>query len=276
MSYLDYLNKERIPHNWCAGCGHGLPLSAIARACEDLRLDKNKAVTVSGIGCWSRADGFLDLNSLHTTHGRPIAFATGVKIAKPELTVLVTAGDGDCVTIGGNHFIHAARRNVDITVIISNNYIYGTTGGQYSSTTPTGSKTATSILGHIERPLDVCALAGAAGATYVARSVCDNVLQNAKLISDGVRHKGFSLIEFLSPCPTHYGRKNGLMRMSDGLKFLHDCTYPVAAAAKLTEEQKAGKLPVGKLIEIQGIDDYSDAYDKLIIKAREAAQYEKN
>jgi 2-oxoglutarate ferredoxin oxidoreductase subunit beta len=270
MSYLDYLNKERLPHNWCAGCGHGLALSSIARACEALSLNKFNAVTVSGIGCWSRADGFLDLNAMHTTHGRAIAFATGIKVAKPELTVLVTAGDGDGVTIGGNHFIHAARRNVDLTVIISNNYIYGTTGGQYSSTTPTGSKTQTSVLGFIERPLDVCALASTAGATYVARGVCDNVVQNAKLIADGMRHKGFSLIEILSPCPTHYGRSNGLRRLSDGVKFLHDSTYPVTAADKLTEEQKTGKLPVGKLVEIQGIDDYSGAYAKLIAKVQEA------
>ena len=270
MSYRDYLNHERLPHKWCSGCGHGLCLSAIARACDAIGLDKNNAVTVSGIGCWSWADSYLDLNSLHTTHGRPIAFATGVKIAKPELTVLVTSGDGDAATIGGNHLIHAARRNVDITLIVSNNYIYGMTGGQYSSTTTTGAVTQTSSFGHVERPLDVCAVAGAAGATYVARGICDNVLQNAKLIEGGMKHKGFALIELLSPCPTHYGRNNNLRRMSDGVKFLHANSYPAAAADKLSEEQKAGKFPVGKLVEIQGVDDYSSAYAGIIAKAQEA------
>lgn len=260
MSYQDYINQDRIPHTWCSGCGHGLVLSSLARACDELQLDTHKSAFVSGIGCWSRADSFLNFNAMHATHGRAVSFATGIKIARPELTVVACTGDGCSVTIGGNHFIHAARRNIDMTVIISNNYNYGTTGGQYSSTTPTGSITATSALGHIERPMDICALAAAAGATYVARGVCDDVLQNAKLIADGIRHKGFSVVEVLSPCPTQYGRKNKMPRMSECIKWMHDQTYRTNSTVASVD----GKLPIGKLVELEGVEDYGTSYAKII------------
>ena len=268
MSYMDYINQDRIPHTWCSGCGHGLVLSSVARACDELKLDVHQSAFVSGIGCWSRADSFLNFNAIHATHGRAISFATGIKVANPKLNVVVCAGDGCAVTIGGNHFIHAARRNVDITVIISNNYNYGTTGGQYSSTTPTGAITATSPLGHIERPMDVCAVAAAAGATYVARGVCDEVLQNAKLIADGMRHKGFSVIEILSPCPTQFGRKNNMPRMSDFLKMTHEITYHT----KNTVATVDGKLPLGKLVEIEGVEDYSTGYQRIVALAQGEVQ----
>lgn len=260
MSYMDYINQDRIPHTWCSGCGHGLVLSSVARACDELHLDTHNSAFVSGIGCWSRADSFLNFNALHATHGRAISYATGIKVANPDLNVVVCAGDGCAVTIGGNHFIHAARRNIDMTVIISNNYNYGTTGGQYSSTTPTGAITATSALGHIERPLDVCAVAAAAGATYVARGVCDDVLQNAKLIADGMCHKGFAVIEILSPCPTQFGRKNQMPRMFDCVKKMHEQTYRTTG----TVQHSDGRLPIGKLVEIDGIEDYSTSYKKII------------
>lgn len=263
MSYMDYLNQERIPHNWCMGCGHGLALKSVAMACDTLKIDRLGTVAVSGIGCWSRADGFLNFNSLHTTHGRALAFATGIKTANPALNVIVATGDGCCATIGGNHLIHAARRNLDITVIVSNNFNYGTTGGQYSSTTPTGGITKTSPLGHIERPLDVCKLSAAAGATFVARGICDDVLGNAKLITSGIAHKGFSIIEILSPCTMQYGRLNGMPRLSQGVKYLYKNSYPVTSEGKLSEEEKAGKLAVGKLVEIDNVDDYSTSYAKI-------------
>lgn len=272
MSYIDYLNTNRFPHKMCAGCGHGLSMGAVARALEELNIDPHNLVAVSGIGCWARLDGYLSCNSFHGTHGRALAFATGIKVANPELTVIAACGDGDGATIGGNHLIHAARRNIDITVIMANNYNYGTTGGQYSSTTPEGSITATSVYGHIERGLDVCSLVAAAGATYVARTTCDNVLQAKKFIVEGVRHKGFSFIEILSPCPTHYGKNNAFKRPSDMIKGLQKVVYPVAKADSLSAEEKRGKLAVGKLVEINDELDYSTKYEKLRALAQKEAE----
>lgn len=272
MSHLDYLNTRRFPHKMCSGCGHGMVMGAVARALDELKIDPHKLVVVSGIGCASRLDGYLNCNSFHGTHGRSLAFATGIKTARPELTVIDVCGDGDGATIGGNHLIHAARRNVDITVILMNNYNYGTTGGQYSSTTPEGSYTATSVYGHIERGLDVCDLARAAGATFVARATCDNVNQVKNYIVQGVRHKGFSLIEVLSPCPTHFGKNNAYARPSDMLKRLKDITYPVASADKLSAEDKREKLAVGLICSDDTVGDYSTKYDELRECARKEAK----
>ena len=263
MSYLDYLNTRRFPHKMCSGCGHGMVMGAVARALEELDIDPHKLVAVSGIGCASRLDGYLNCNSFHGTHGRSLAFATGIKTAKPELTVICACGDGDGATIGGNHLIHAARRNVDITVILMNNCNYGTTGGQYSSTTPEGSITATSVYGHIERGLDVCSLAIAAGATYVARATCDNVLQAKTYIVEGVRHKGFSLIEVLSPCPTHFGKNTSYARPSDMIQALKEVTYPVSRADSMSDEERKGKLALGRLVCDDTQQDYSTKYDAL-------------
>lgn len=270
MSYIDYLNTSRFPHKMCAGCGHGLSMGAVARALDELKIDPHKLVAVSGIGCWARLDGYLNCNSFHGTHGRALAYATGIKTANPELTVIAACGDGDGATIGGNHLVHCARRNIDITVIIANNYNYGTTGGQYSSTTPEGSITATSVYGHIERGLDICKLVEAAGATYVARTTCDNVMQAKQFIVEGVRHKGFSLIEILSPCPTHYGKNNALARPSDAIKALRDVTYPIAKADSLSPAEKRQKLALGKLVEINDELDYSSKY----VNVREIAAKE--
>lgn len=272
MAYLDVLNTKRFPHKMCAGCGHGMVMGAVARALDELAIDPHKLVAVSGIGCAARMDGYLNCNSFHGTHGRAIAFATGIKAANPELTVITFGGDGDSATIGGNHLIHAARRNIDITVVIANNYNYGTTGGQYSSTTPEGSITTTSVYGHIERGLDICKLVAAAGGTYVARATCDNVNMVKKLIVDGVNHKGFSLIEVLSPCPTHYGKNNSYPRPSDLINSLKDVTYPVAMEDKLSCEQKLGKLAIGKIVDIDGVGDYSSKYE--LLRERAAAAKE--
>ncbi len=263
MSHLDFLYTDRFPHKMCSGCGHGMAMGAVARALDELQIDPHNLVAVSGIGCWARLDSYLNCNSFHGTHGRALAFATGIKAANPDLTVIAACGDGDGATIGGNHLIHAARRNIDITVIMANNYNYGTTGGQYSSTTPEGSITATSVFGHIERGLDVCKLVEAAGGTYIARTTCDNVLQAKKYIVEGVRHKGFSFIEILSPCPTHFGKNNAYTRPSDMIKALREVTYPVTKGNSMTAEEKYGKLATGKLVEIDGILDYCTKYEEL-------------
>ncbi|MCL2822077.1 MAG: thiamine pyrophosphate-dependent enzyme [Firmicutes bacterium] len=189
----------------------------LAVAIENLGIDRDKVCLVSGIGCSSRIAGYMDFNTLHTTHGRAVAFATGVKVANPDMTVIVAAGDGDISAIGGNHLIHAARRNLDITVIVLNNDIYGMTGGQFSPTTPMGDLATTAPYGNIDRPFDIAKLAVGAGATYTAKGSAYHVPQTIKVIQDGIAHKGFSLIDCLSSCPTYYGRKN---KKGDAVKML--------------------------------------------------------
>lgn len=271
MTYKDYLYTKKFPMYWCAGCGGGLILGGIVRAFEELQLDPKMTVAVSGIGCWGMADSFLNVNGLHGTHGRAIAYATGIKLANPNLNVIVFCGDGDGVTIGGNHFIHAARRNVDLTVIMSNNYNYGTTGGQYSATTPENSITPTSRYGHIEQGFDVCDLARAAGASYVARSTCDNVLLTKKLVVDGIRHKGFSFIEVMSTCPTHYGKNNKLPSAVEEINWLKERAVTVEQAAKMSDGELSGRIMVGKIVERDG-DDYSKKYLKVIERAKKAKE----
>ncbi|HCJ58399.1 MAG TPA: 2-oxoacid:ferredoxin oxidoreductase subunit beta, partial [Clostridiaceae bacterium] len=195
IKYDDYLIKEKLPLFWCSGCGNGTVLGAILRAFATLELDKKNTVVVTGIGCWGKADDYISTNTFHGTHGRALSFATGIKLANPKLKVIALMGDGDGATIGGNHLIHTARRNVDITAIVVNNFNYGMTGGQYSGTTPEDSYTATSRYGHIEPGFDLCKLVEAAGAPYVARGSAYNVVQLEKLIRDGIEKKGFSFIE---------------------------------------------------------------------------------
>ena len=164
-----YFRMNKLPHIWCPGCGHGIILGSLIRAIDNLDLDQDNICIVSGIGCSSRAPGYMNFDTLHTTHGRALAFATGIKLSKPELKVIVITGDGDCAAIGGNHLIHAARRNIDLTTIVFNNNIYGMTNGQYSPMTPKGAFASTAPYGNIDRNFDLCKLAVAAGATYVAR-----------------------------------------------------------------------------------------------------------
>jgi len=198
-----------LPHMWCPGCGNGIALGALARALAELNMPLHQVVVVTGIGCWGKADDYLATNALHATHGRALAFATGVKATRPELSVVVLMGDGDGATIGGNHLIHAARRNVDLTAVVVNNYNYGMTGGQVSATTPPGALSSTTQYGNPEQSFDLCRLVDAAGANYVARGTVYHVPQLDHLIKDGIQNKGFSFIEVYSTCPTHYGKRNG-------------------------------------------------------------------
>jgi 2-oxoglutarate ferredoxin oxidoreductase subunit beta len=204
----DLIRTDRIPHIWCSGCGIGTAfsscLSAIKRSCPDL----TKVSMVSGIGCSGRAAGYIKLDSFHTTHGRAIPFATGLKLAKPDMNVIVFSGDGDLFAIGGNHFIHAARRNMDLTVICVNNLNYGMTGGQAAATTPHRAKTTTSTSGNPEDPFNLPLMAYAAGATFVARWTILHSRDLTEAISTALGRKGFSFIEVLAPCPINYGRRN--------------------------------------------------------------------
>jgi len=205
-----YLRVERLPHIWCPGCGLGLILNCFIRSLLGTGLDLDKVALVSGIGCTGRAAGYIRLDSFHTTHGRAIPFATGLKLANPELKVVVFSGDGDLAAIGGNHLIHAGRRNIDMTVICVNNFTYGMTGGQLGPTTPSNARTTTSRSGNVEKPFNIPNLAAASGAVYVARWTAAQVSQLEKGITEALLKRGFSFVEVISPCPTYYGRMNNL------------------------------------------------------------------
>ena len=267
--YAEYMRTQYIPHIWCPGCGHGIILKSLLRAVIDLNLDKNNVAFVSGIGCSSRAVGYVDFNTLHTTHGRALAFATGIKMVRPDMHVIVVSGDGDALAIGGNHFIHACRRNIDITLVVFNNYIYGMTGGQYSPTTPVGSYASTAPYGSIEPPFNVCDLAIASGATYVARGTAYNARQLDKFIKKGIQNKGFSVIEALSQCPTYYGRKNKLRSPVDNLKWQKEIAVPVAKAQKMGPEELKDKIITGELHNAER-PEYVHLYDQIIQRAQAA------
>jgi 2-oxoglutarate ferredoxin oxidoreductase subunit beta len=204
-----YLRRAMLPTVWCPGCGNGSIAQALAVALDRLGREPEEVAVVGGIGCSGRTPFYLATNAMHTTHGRALAFATGLKLARPELTVVVTSGDGDTLAIGGNHFIHAARRNVDLTLVLFNNAIYGMTGGQTAPTTPPGSRTTTSpAMGSQENAFDTASLAIAAGATFVARTTTFDVQEMPLFIEEAIRHPGFSVVEVLTQCPTYYGRLN--------------------------------------------------------------------
>ena len=263
-----YFRMNRLPHIWCPGCGNGIVMKAIAQAIDKQGLDQNKTVIVSGIGCSSRASGYMDFDTLHTAHGRAIPFATGIKLANPELNVIVISGDGDCTAIGGNHFIHGARRNVDLTVVMFNNNIYGMTGGQASPMTPQGKKATTAPYGSVDRAFDACELAKAAGATYVARGTAYHVNQLVDVIAQGIENKGFSLVEAMTPCPISYGRRNKLGDAAAMLKGMAQQVVPLAAFEKLSDEQRQGKMPMGVLHK-SDFPEYCSEYAQVICMAGE-------
>jgi 2-oxoglutarate ferredoxin oxidoreductase subunit beta len=214
-----FLRMERIPHIWCPGCGIGTSVNCFARALIESKVDLDHLAIVSGIGCTGRVAGYLRLDSFHTTHGRAIPFATGLKLANPKLKVIVYSGDGDLFAIGGNHFIHAARRNLDLTVICVNNLIYAMTGGQVAPTTPISAISTTTPYGCYEPPFNLPYLAEAAGATYVARWTTFHVRQLARSMKEALNKEGFSFIEIISPCPTLYQRRNKMGDGLDAMKF---------------------------------------------------------
>ncbi|HEY3368386.1 MAG TPA: 2-oxoacid:ferredoxin oxidoreductase subunit beta [Symbiobacteriaceae bacterium] len=260
----DYLRVEKLPHIWCPGCGHGIIMEALVRAIHSVGLSKDKTVIVSGIGCSSRASGYMDFDTIHTAHGRALAFATGIKMANPELHVIVLTGDGDASAIGGNHLIHAARRNIGLTCICMNNNIYGMTSGQYSPTTPTCALATTAPYGNIDTPFDLCKLVDAAGASYVARGTAYGVRMLEKYIAGGLKNDGFSFIEAVDQCPTYFGRKNKEGDAFAMMKLQQERSVPVKQAATMPEEELAGKLVVGVLKEKPRIE-YTKAYDADVI-----------
>ena len=260
---LQFFRQYKLPHIWCAGCGHGTVTNALVVAAEKVGLDKNKTVVVSGIGCSSRAPGYLDFDTLHTAHGRALAFATGVKHASPELKVIVITGDGDCAAIGGNHFIHAARRNIDITTIVMNNSIYGMTSGQFSPMTQKGSIGTTAPYGNVERSFDLTKLSIAAGATFVGRATSYHVQLLTTLLEKALQHKGFSVIEAVTQCPTYFGRKNKIGSAVDMLNWYKEKAVNVKAAATMSPETLIGRFLIGELY-YENAPEFTEEYNKQV------------
>lgn len=218
----EMLRSDRIPHIWCSGCGIGTVFSCVLAAVRKTGIGLDDVAMVSGIGCTGRMAGYIKVDSYHTTHGRAIPFATGLKLARPQGAVLVASGDGDLIAIGGNHFIHAARRNIDMTVICVNNLNYGMTGGQQAPSTPFGAKTTTSPTGSPEEPFDFCQLATACGAVYVSRWTSIHIRRLTESLTKAILKPGFSFVEVLAACPTAFGRRNRMREALDMVKFFHE------------------------------------------------------
>ena len=244
-----YIREEMWPSIFCVGCGIGNVLNYTLRAIDGMEIDIDQVVFCSGIGCSSRLPGYIKADGLHTTHGRAIAFATGVKLSSPELTVIVFTGDGDMAGIGGNHFIHAARRNADMTVICVNNYNYGMTGGQVSPTTPADKFTTTTPYGNLEEPFDLCRLAIGAGAPYVARWTVGYPYETLRAIESAIRKKGFGFVELLMPCPTGYGKDNRLRDAKASWEWYRENSITRTDLLQLSPEERAAnrKIVIGTL-----------------------------
>ena len=249
-----YLRLDKMPTVWCPGCGHGIIMGSLLRALELRGRSKDDIALVSGIGCSGRTPGYVDVHTLHTTHGRAIAFATGIKMMNPEMSVIVVMGDGDCAAIGGNHFIHAARRNMDITAVVYNNGIYGMTGGQVSPTTPYDAFATTAPYGQMEPPFDIVELALGAGATYVARSSVHNVPKLDELIVKGIKNNGFSVIDVITPCPIAYGRRNKLTAdPMKNMQWVKEVTVPRKKAEEMSEKELRGKWITGVFRDVEHV-----------------------
>jgi 2-oxoglutarate ferredoxin oxidoreductase subunit beta len=263
-----YLRHEKkFPHVWCPGCGNGIVLGALIRAIDRTGFTKDEIVLVSGIGCSGRMSVYVDFNTLHTTHGRALTFATGVKLANPRLQVIVVMGDGDATAIGGNHFIHAARRNLNLTAIIINNNTYGMTGGQYSPTTPYGAISATSVYGHIEHPFSIAELAVTAGAAWVGRSTVYHASHLDQLIEQAIRKRGFAVVEVISHCHTLYGRANQMGGPVEMMQWQKKVAVRIEKARTMTPEELEGKITIGVLA-----DRDLPIYTQELRRIREAAR----
>jgi len=268
--YEKFLRKDRIPHIWCEGCGNGIILNCFARALDELNIDLNKVVVVSGIGCIGRVSGYTNTDSFHTTHGRPIAFATGVKLANPELKVVVISGDGDLFAIGGNHFIHAARRNLDIQVICANNFIYGMTGGQYGPTTPLDAWTTTTPYGNIEQAFNLVHLAAACGAVYVARWTTLHTRWLTESIKKALQKEGFSFIEVVAQCPEIFGRYN---KMETSIKMMQ--WFKEASEVQHFSDPAKAEITPHRIIVGEFIDIEKPSYGRLLREMKDRVAQKK-
>ncbi|RDU72725.1 2-oxoglutarate ferredoxin oxidoreductase subunit beta [Helicobacter aurati] len=266
FNYDEYLRVEKMPTLWCWGCGDGVILKSIIRAIDSVGWDMNDVCLVSGIGCSGRMSSYVNCNTVHTTHGRTLAYATGIKLANPDKHVIVVSGDGDSLAIGGNHTIHACRRNIDINHIIVNNFIYGLTNSQTSPTTPKGFWTVTSPGGNIDNQFDICELGIAAGATFVARESVLDPKKIEKVFIEGFKHKGFSLFDINSNCHVNLGRKNKMIEATDMLKWLDSRILPKRKYDELSPEEKKDKFPTGILKHDTQAKEYCEAYAEYKVK----------
>ena len=263
---FNYIREEIFPTAFCPGCGCGTVLNCFVHMLDKAGIDKRDLILVTGIGCSSWIPSpYLEADTLHTTHGRPIAFATGVKVMKPDKYVVVIAGDGDLAGIGGNHLLHAARRNVGLKVFLVNNYIYGMTGGQVAPTTPTGVPTATTPYGNPEPPMNIAEIVTAAGADYVARWTTYHVRKLMHSMEEAMKKKGFSLIEIMSQCPVSYGRRVKLREGADMLRYFRDDSIPIEKTEDLTEDAVSGKIVIGKLVDRERTE-FTEALNAMIEK----------
>lgn len=260
-------HDKKFPHVWCPGCGIGIMLGALIRAIDRMGYEKDEVVLVSGIGCSGRLPVYVDFNTLHTTHGRALSFATGVKLGKPSLKVIVVMGDGDAVAIGGNHFIHAARRNIDVTAIILNNSIYGMTGGQYSPTTPYGMKSSTTVYSNIEQAFKISELAVTAGAVFVGRGTVYHAKLLDRLMEEAILKQGFSVVEVIAHCHTQYGRQNRLGTAVEMMQWQRDHAVTVEKAVTLGSEELEDKIVIGVLVD-KALPVYQDEYGKIRERAK--------
>jgi 2-oxoglutarate ferredoxin oxidoreductase subunit beta len=268
FDYSPYLRKGKLPHLWCSGCGHGIVLKSLIRAIDATELTNDDIAMVSGIGCSSRTTGYVDFNTMHTIHGRAPAFATGIKLANPKLKVIVATGDGDALAIGGNHFIHACRRNMDMLILVYNNFIYGMTSGQGSPTMPKDNISTTSKYGSIEPPFDVCDMAKTSGATFVARATAYHAQELEKTLYEGLMHKGTAVIDIIDACPTYFGRFNKFKSPSDMMDRIEKGnTIPVAQAEK-SPEKAEGKQVRGIIHRSERLE-YCDGYQSLVDRVKD-------
>lgn len=250
LSIERYLRQDRMPHIWCPGCGIGLVAGCFLRAIDRSNIDPNSIALVSGIGCTGRVGGYIKLDSFHTTHGRAIPFATGLKLANRELNVVVFSGDGDLAAIGGNHLMHAARRNIDMTVICVNNFNYGMTGGQVGPTTPFGARTTTTRYGCFEYPFNLPYLLSASGSSYVARWTVIHLRQLEEAIAEAMIKPGFSFIEVISPCPAIFGRMNEKPLGLDSMHYYQEkSVVRNGTDPKDADIELDGPIVVGKFVD---------------------------
>jgi 2-oxoglutarate ferredoxin oxidoreductase subunit beta len=272
IDFYDYLrDTKKFPSVWCPGCGMGIFVRALINAIDKSGYTQDEIVVVSGIGCSGRATAYLDFCTLHTTHGRALTFSTGLKLANPKLKIITIMGDGDSVAIGGNHFIHAARRNMDITALIVNNSIYGMTGGQVSPGTPQGTITTTTPYGHLENPFDICELAKVAGSNFVARSTVFNVHLTEKLIGQAIQKKGFSVVEIISQCPVHYGKRTGFKSAVQMLEWQRDNAVMINKSQETEQKElPPGKFPIGVMVDREA-KGYIERLEEFNNKQREKA-----
>ncbi|RXJ79252.1 2-oxoglutarate ferredoxin oxidoreductase subunit beta [Arcobacter sp. F2176] len=263
FNYDKYLRINKMPTLWCWGCGDGVILKALIRAIDELGWDMNDVCVVSGIGCSGRFSSYMNCNTVHTTHGRAIAYATGIKMANPDKHVICVTGDGDGLAIGGNHTIHGCRRNIDINHIVVNNFIYGLTNSQTSPTTPQGMWTVTMKRGNIDPTFDPCKLAIGAGASFVARESVTEPKKLERLLKNGLSHNGYSFFDIFSNCHINLGRKNKMNSAMANLDWIKEITVPKNKFEKLSDEEKVGKFPTGILKQDEDAKEYTDQYEKV-------------